>query len=120
MKSVASLAQVHKAVLKNTTQFVAVKIQHPTLDFYSAVDIQMCADIVLLVKKVFPEFEFDWLAEEMKDSLPKELDFVREGENGLKTLNNFSTEPSIKIPKVYWAKRRVLCMECKSSILLFV
>jgi len=43
---VASLAQVHKAVLKGTTETVAVKIQHPTLDFYSKVDIQMCADIV--------------------------------------------------------------------------
>lgn len=109
---VASLAQVHKAILKNTSEVVAVKVQHPTLDFYSQVDIQMCADIVRLVKSAFPEFEFDWLADEMQDSLPKELNFLLEADNGIQTFLNFESEPSITIPKIFWATRRILVMEC--------
>ena len=109
---VASLAQVHKATLKQTGEVVAVKIQHPFLDLYSKIDIKMCADIVKLVKRAFPEFEFDWLALEMQESLPKELDFVCEAENAIRTRDNLKNESSILIPNVFWATRRILCMEC--------
>ncbi|KAJ3187905.1 putative aarF domain-containing protein kinase 1 [Gaertneriomyces sp. JEL0708] len=107
---VASLAQVHRATMKNG-QEVAVKIQHPYLDEYTPVDIATVVLIVKLIKKVFPEFEFGWLAEEMQQSLPQELDFVHEAENANKVRSLFHGSAFLKIPEVYWADRRVLIME---------
>ena len=37
-----------------------------------------------MAARIFPEFEFLWLSEEMKEKLPHELDFVEEGHNAEK------------------------------------
>ncbi|KAI9208482.1 ABC1 family-domain-containing protein [Polychytrium aggregatum] len=108
---VASLAQVHKARLRSNGREVAVKLQHPSLDEFVNIDIQGVAGIVSWIKYAFPEFEFDWLATEMKLSLPKELDFKHEMENSVQVAKNFANEPILMIPEVYWASRRVLIME---------
>jgi aarF domain-containing kinase len=75
---VASLAQVHRAVLRESGKEVAVKIQHPSLDKFTAIDVQTVVSTVHRVKKAFPDFEFAWLADEMKTNLPKEMDFAHE------------------------------------------
>ncbi|KAJ3330140.1 hypothetical protein HDU76_006340, partial [Blyttiomyces sp. JEL0837] len=120
---VASLAQVHRATLKqddstnnkSKTQQqprqVAVKIQHPALDDHTPIDIAMCSWIVKVVKRVFPEFEFDWLADELRESLPQELDFIREAGNAARVSFNFKGDLTVRVPRVYWAKRRILVME---------
>ncbi|KAJ3206987.1 hypothetical protein HDU67_007819 [Dinochytrium kinnereticum] len=108
---VASLAQVHKATLRSTGEKVAVKIQHPHLDEHAPVDILICGWFASRVRKLFPEFEFDWLADELRESLPRELDFVQEAENARRVARNFAGDPVVKIPLVHWAKRRILVME---------
>lgn len=41
-----------------------------------------CSQVLLLiVKHIFPDFEFMWLVEEAKKNLPLELDFLNEGRN---------------------------------------
>ncbi|KAH9819034.1 atypical/ABC1/ABC1-B protein kinase [Melampsora americana] len=110
---VASLAQVHRAKDRQTGREVAVKVMHPTLEEYLAVDMQTVIVMLRFVKWVFPEFEFTWLGEEMKENLPKEMDFRIEVANALRCSNDFSSLKSttLKIPDVLWAKRRVLVME---------
>ncbi|KAJ3118211.1 hypothetical protein HDU96_003251 [Phlyctochytrium bullatum] len=108
---VASLAQVHKATLRSTGEKVAVKIQHPHLDHHAPVDIKVCGWFASQVRKIFPDFEFDWLAEELRESLPRELDFTMEAENARIVAKNFQRDPVVKIPKVHWANRRILVME---------
>ncbi|KAJ3089989.1 hypothetical protein HK102_004976 [Quaeritorhiza haematococci] len=90
---------------------VAIKIQHRYLDEYTPVDIHTCTTIVRLIKRFFPAFEFEWLATEMQLSLPKELDFVHEALNANQVRHNFRNNKVLKIPDVYWAKRRMLVME---------
>ncbi|KAJ3178340.1 putative aarF domain-containing protein kinase 1 [Geranomyces variabilis] len=107
---VASLAQVHRARLL-TGQEVAVKVQHPVLDAYAPVDIATTASIVKLAKRLFKDFEFEWLAEELRESLPQELDFENEARNADKIRGLFRGNAMLKIPDVYWAARRVLIME---------
>ncbi|KAJ3158162.1 putative aarF domain-containing protein kinase 1 [Geranomyces michiganensis] len=107
---VASLAQVHRATLV-TGQEVAVKVQHPVLDAYAPVDIATTASIVRLAKRMFKDFDFEWLAEELRDSLPQELDFENEARNADKIRGLFRGNAMLKIPDVYWAARRVLIME---------
>lgn len=60
---VASLAQVHKATLKSSGEVVAVKVQHRYVKKHSFVDIYTMDFLVRLVKAVFPQFEFMWLAD---------------------------------------------------------
>ena len=65
------------------------------------------------VKRVFPEFEFTWLGEEMQTNLPLELNFVHEAENTAHAKANFSNVPrtSLYIPEVIRATKRTLVME---------
>ncbi|TPX62339.1 hypothetical protein PhCBS80983_g00540 [Powellomyces hirtus] len=107
---VASLAQVHRAQLL-TGQEVAVKIQHPYLDEYAPVDIATTSSMVRLAKKAFADFDFEWLGEELRLSLPQELDFVNEAANANKVRGLFANSSVLQIPEVYWAARRLLIME---------
>ena len=111
---IASIAQVHKAVLQNG-QHVAVKLQHPALDEHVAIDTKTVVSLVKFIKWAFPEFEFGWLADEMRESLPKELDFTCEAANAERVAKNFQGNPILAIPKVYDAKRRILIMECRAK-----
>ena len=72
----ASLAQVHRARLPSGEE-VAVKVQHKYVKRHSLVDIWTCDFLVRMVKAAFPQFEFMWLAEEMKKNLPLELSFTQ-------------------------------------------
>lgn len=108
----ASLAQVHKAVLRETGETVAVKVQHPYVKKHSLVDMTTMDLLVKFVAKVFPDFSFMWLAEEMKINLPLELDFEVEGKNAERVSRLFSKFDWLKIPQVYWplTRHRVLTM----------
>lgn len=81
---VASLAQVHRATLKTTGQQVAVKVQHPYVKGNSVVDMKTMEVLTNVMAWVFPDFKFQWLAEETKKNLPMELDFLNEGKNAEK------------------------------------
>jgi len=64
------------------------------------------------IKRWFPEFEFTWLGEEMRENLPKELDFTNEARNARMAFNNFKNrKTSLYIPEVISADKRVLIME---------
>ena len=108
----ASLAQVHKAKTKSG-KVVAVKIQHHSLDTFSDIDIRTVAFVVKAIKFFFPTFKFDWLAQEMKTNLPKEMDFVHEGRNSERAARLFKNNPYLVVPQVVWplTSRRILTME---------
>ncbi|KAM9651812.1 aarF domain-containing protein kinase 1 isoform 4-T4 [Morphnus guianensis] len=108
----ASLAQVHKAVLQDG-RTVAVKIQHPKVQAQSSKDILLMEVLLLVVKQIFPDFEFMWLVEEAKKNLPLELDFLNEGRNAEKVAHMLKNFDFLKVPRIYWelSTRRVLLME---------
>lgn len=111
---VASLAQVHRAVDKRTGRRVAVKLQHADLQEFVQVDMQTVNFAIKVVKYVFPDFEFDWLAQEMNEMLPLEIDFQHEAQNSLGVQRAFARlkgQTSLYIPEVVWAERRCLVME---------
>lgn len=124
---VASLAQVHRARLRAGTDgrgrlgndgWVAVKLQHPALDEFCKIDMETVSFIFDVIKKAFPDFGFAWLVDEMRESLPRELDFVHEARNARLVTQNFADDikhgrTALTVPQVVWARRRILCMECK-------
>ncbi|CAA9964219.1 AarF unusual protein kinase [Pyrenophora teres f. maculata] len=113
----ASLAQVHRATVRETGQKVAVKVQHPALDEWARLDLALTSFSFATLKRWFPEYDLTWLSEEMEVSLPQELDFALEGKNAMRAREYFSHvhEVPVVIPQVLWAKRRMLVMEYVSG-----
>lgn len=70
---------MHTATLKATGQKVAVKVQHEGLREAASADIFTVTSLVNLAHRLFPNFDFRWLAEETAQNLPEELDFRHEG-----------------------------------------
>ncbi|KAJ6630495.1 AarF domain-containing kinase 1, partial [Pseudolycoriella hygida] len=108
----ASLAQVHKATLK-TGEKVAVKVQHPFVKGNSIVDMKTMEYLCKVMAWVFPDFKMQWLVDETKKNLPKELNFLHEGENAEKAAKMFQNYKWLKVPKIYWelSTQRVLTMD---------
>ena len=109
----ASLAQVHKAKLKESGEEVAVKVQHRYVKQHSFVDIYTMDFLVRQVNWEFPKFEVMWLAEEMRKNLPLELDFRQEGKNAEKVSKMYANYDWLKVPKIFWTltSDRILVME---------
>ncbi|OJA08664.1 hypothetical protein AZE42_01169 [Rhizopogon vesiculosus] len=109
---VASLAQVHVGYHKASGKKVAVKVQHPHLVEFFNIDMNMVQSTLGWIKYWFPEFEFTWLGEEMRQNLPKEMDFVHEAQNTARTVADFENiKTSLHIPEVISANKRILVME---------
>ncbi|XP_058809966.1 aarF domain-containing kinase 1 [Phymastichus coffea] len=108
----ASLAQVHRATLKNGIE-VAVKVQHRAVKTNSYVDIKTMSALVKITSWIFPDFKFDWLVDETKKNIPQELNFTQEGKNAEKVSQLFKDYKWLHIPKIYWniSSNRVLTME---------
>ncbi|KAL8711283.1 MAG: hypothetical protein Q9220_004180 [cf. Caloplaca sp. 1 TL-2023] len=109
----ASLAQVHLATMKDTGTKVAVKVQHPALQEWVPLDLALTRFTFSTLKYFFPEYDLEWLSNEMESSLPQELDFAIEGENALTTKRHFDMMKDIPlvIPDVLWGRKRILVME---------
>ena len=109
----ASLAQVHRAILRETGERVAVKVQHPALDEWATLDLALTRFTFRTLKRFFPEYDLTWLSDEMDESLPKELDFALEGSNAELARKYFAQVAYLPviIPRVHWAQRRILVMD---------
>jgi ABC1 atypical kinase-like domain len=110
----ASLAQVHVAYDKQTKQKLAVKVQHRGLRETSAGDIHAVCFVVSFIDKLFQDFTFGWIADEMAPQLPKELDFTKEGKNAEKAAADMEDSGlACCIPKIIWkdTSARVLTMK---------
>ncbi|XP_015080214.1 putative ABC1 protein At2g40090 [Solanum pennellii] len=113
----ASLAQVHVARMRDG-QKVAVKVQHTHMTDTAAADYATVELIVNTLHRFFPSFDYRWLIAEVRESIPKELDFLVEAKNSVKCMDNFrKLSPHIAdyvyAPKVYWnlSTSKLLTME---------
>ncbi|KAL0003366.1 hypothetical protein SO802_017147 [Lithocarpus litseifolius] len=113
----ASLAQVHVARTIDG-QKVAVKVQHTHMTDTAAADHATVDMIVNTIHRFFPSFDYRWLVDEMRESVPQELDFLVEAQNSEKCLDNFRKQSPhiadyVYAPKVYWnlSTSKLLTME---------
>ena len=114
-RGVASLAQVHEAVLPDGDE-VVVKVQRPKTRERVDADLLVLHDVIdylaghssagkaIDLQGWFSEFEF---------SLLNELDFTREARNAERFRRNFADDKSIYVPQINWqyTTPRVLTME---------
>nr|CAG4718713.1 unnamed protein product [Naegleria fowleri] len=110
----ASIAQVHKATLRDGNQTVAVKIQHPDLIRIFKADLKTM-QFLLFSTKLFFDFPFAWTLPEFERILLSELDFVNEAANCSHFSQMFKDYPDNQIdaPRVHWnlTSKRILTMD---------
>jgi predicted unusual protein kinase regulating ubiquinone biosynthesis (AarF/ABC1/UbiB family) len=108
----ASLAQVHRAVLKDG-RVCAVKVQYPGIDHIVDIDLANMSFFIGVLNKLDRSMDYRFVAEEMRKHIPLELDFINEGHNAERVAADFADVSDIVVPKIYWeyTTRKVLTME---------
>ena len=115
----ASMAQVHRAVLK-TGEKVVVKIQRPGIQEIIQSDIRVMYYLANVFSRRIPSLKaFDpvGLVKNFEDSIMKELDFIHESVNIQRFHHNFSKDETdegyIHSPKLYpaFTTSKVLTLE---------
>jgi ubiquinone biosynthesis protein len=100
----ASIAQVHKALLKDGTS-VILKVRRPGLRKIIEADLRLLQRIVDIAESEEPDlrrFHPRNILRQFNQSLRRELDLASEGRNSEQVALNLSGDPNIRIPKVYW------------------
>jgi predicted unusual protein kinase regulating ubiquinone biosynthesis (AarF/ABC1/UbiB family) len=109
----ASLAQVHRAVLKDG-RHVAVKVQYPDIGEIVKVDLRNIRLIARVAGRVWlREFDLQSFVNELQFAASQELDFVNEGHNAERIARDFANWPQVIVPRIVWehSSRRLLVME---------
>ncbi len=111
----ASIGQTHRAVL-TTGEHVVVKVQRPGIEdvvHRDAAVLRMAAGVVDRRVEAARQLGVKRLAEELINSLEKELDYGAEAANGTIFLEHIADDDGVAAPLVYQAlsTRRVLVME---------
>ncbi|XP_018455466.1 uncharacterized aarF domain-containing protein kinase At1g71810, chloroplastic isoform X3 [Raphanus sativus] len=110
----ASLGQVYQARLRRNGKVVAVKVQRPGVRAAIALDTLILRYIAGLIKKA-GRFNSDLQAvvDEWATSLFKEMDYLKEAQNGIKFRKLYGSIKDVLVPKMYteYSTSKVLVME---------
>ena len=100
----ASMAQVHRATLKDGTN-VVLKIQRPGIRQKIEADMRLLAHLAALAEKTVPQlaaYHPQKVVQQFVKSLQNELNFMTEGHNAEHVAANFEANDQIVIPRIYW------------------
>ncbi|HEX7972357.1 MAG TPA: AarF/UbiB family protein [Thiobacillus sp.] len=100
----ASIAQVHRATLKDGTA-VVVKVRRPGIENVIRADLRILEHAArLLESEVADSRRYDpvHIVSQFRRSLNRELDLVKEARNIDQFARHFAADPLVKIPRVYW------------------
>jgi predicted unusual protein kinase regulating ubiquinone biosynthesis (AarF/ABC1/UbiB family) len=113
----ASLAQVHKATLKDG-RVVAVKVQYPGIQEIVEADLANIRFLLRILSRFERNLDFAPIIDEISQTAPMELDFINEGHNAELIASNFGPREDVIVPKIVWeySTRRVLTMEYLEGI----
>ena len=116
----ASLAQVHKATLKNGKE-VVFKVQRPNLKNLFNIDLNIMQQIASLLqknKKWSRGRNWVEIAKECRKVLMKELDFKCEAQYAARFRQQFLDDENIEVPEVIWdlSSEKVLCLSYLEGI----
>lgn len=111
----ASIGQVHRATLK-TGEKVAVKVRREGIEQVVATDMEILADIAVIVERYVEESRYYRPSETVSQFtrvITREMDFLREARNIINLGSDLDDHSPARIPKVYerLTTSRVLVME---------
>ncbi len=101
----ASIAQVHRARLKDAAE-VVVKIRRPGITDTIEADLRLLGRIAAVAEAEMPNlrpYRPRQLVRELARSLRRELDLANECRNAERIAANLQTLPFIVVPRVHWA-----------------
>jgi ubiquinone biosynthesis protein len=114
----ASIAQVHRAVLRTPegARDVVVKVQRPRIAETVARDLDLLQYLARFIERTIPEshiYRPTALVGQFDTAITAELDFVLEADNAQRFAQNFTGHPHARFPKIYKqaSSKRVLTME---------
>jgi ubiquinone biosynthesis protein len=100
----ASVAQVHRARLKDGTS-VVLKIQRPGIRPTIETDMRLLAHLASLAERHVPQlapYRPRKIVEQFVKSLQNELNFMTEAHNAEQVAANFEGNEQIVVPRIYW------------------
>jgi len=100
----ASIAQVHRATLKDGTP-VVVKIRRPGIEDVIRADLRILEHAAKLLESEMPDarrYDPVHIVSQFRRSLSRELDLAKEARNIDQFARHFADDPLVKIPRVYW------------------
>lgn len=111
----ASIAQVHRATLKDGTE-VVVKVERPGIEEVIRKDLDIMRGLARLCERYIPEsarYDPAGLVDEFEKAITRELDFVLEGRSWERFRENFEGDLRVHVPRVIedLTQRRVLTAE---------
>ncbi|MFM7448269.1 MAG: ABC1 kinase family protein [Leptolyngbyaceae cyanobacterium] len=111
----ASLGQVYRARLYSGEE-VAVKIQRPHLLSTLTLDLYLMRWAATWVTPWLPlnlGHDLTLIVDEFGTKLFEEIDYINEARNAETFAANFSNDPTVKVPEIYWrySSHRVLTLE---------
>jgi ubiquinone biosynthesis protein len=120
----ASIAQVHRATMKDGTP-VVVKVIRPGARELIEEDMSLVESLAQLLEQYFSDLGYSptAVAKEFSRELLKEINFIIEGQSTERLRRYFEGDDNISFPKVYWpaTTRNVLTMqEIKGRLLATV
>lgn len=112
----ASIGQVHKAVLKESGEEVALKIQKPNIEQVIDSDIKIMKFMASKADRYIAQtqsFNLPAILTEFERAINKELDYIEEMINMQHLAHNFRRDKTIHIPNVYqeYCTKKILVME---------
>ncbi|KAF5467681.1 hypothetical protein F2P56_011912 [Juglans regia] len=110
----ASLGQVYQARLRRRGEVVAVKVQRPGVQAVISLDILILRFLAGLLRKAGKlNTDLQAVVDEWASSLFREMDYMKEANNGLKFRQLYGALPDVLVPKMYveHTTRKVLVME---------
>ena len=96
----ASLAQVHRAVVRTSGLEVAVKVQYPHLGTQVIGDLWAMEVLASAVGYFFDDFHYGWLLPEFEETADMELDFRQEKKNSERMKQMLSQRTDVHVPFV--------------------
>lgn len=100
----ASIAQVHRAVLKDGSP-VVVKVRRPDILPKIEADLRILTHFARLVELEMPEsrrYRPVQIVQQLRRSLMRELDLVKEARNIDRFASNFAGDATVRVPSVHW------------------
>lgn len=116
----ASIAQVHRAILLDTTP-VVIKVQRPEIEEQFKIDLDILIFLSQQLIKTTPlkeQFKKHNPLRELRVEIEKELDFHNEAQNIKRFTDNFKEDERVYVPEVFdtYSTCKVLTMEYVEGI----